>query len=88
MFTRVHLCLPLFNRDCLPMLSHLYLCLPMLTLMVYNSFHKGRGLTFRKAFTRLTEIRSLMPPDIGIIALSTRATRALRLQVEQMLGMR
>ena len=29
-----------------------------------------------------------MPSDIGIIALSTRATRALRLEVEQMLGMR
>ena len=56
--------------------------------MVYNSLHKSRGLTLWEAFTRLTEIRSLMPSDRGIMALTATATRALSLQVEQMLEMR
>ncbi|XP_003389188.1 PREDICTED: uncharacterized protein LOC100639792 [Amphimedon queenslandica] len=46
------------------------------------------GKTFREAFTRLTEVRSTMPSHIGIMALTATATRTLRLQVEQILGMR
>ena len=42
----------------------------------------------REAFPQLTEIRSLMPSDRGMMALTATATRALRLQVEQMLEMR
>ena len=33
--TRIHLCLPLFNRPRLPMFTHVYLCLPMFTLVTY-----------------------------------------------------
>uniref|UniRef100_A0A1X7VXF8 DNA 3'-5' helicase n=1 Tax=Amphimedon queenslandica TaxID=400682 RepID=A0A1X7VXF8_AMPQE len=46
------------------------------------------GLSFREAFSRLKEVRSLMESRIGIMGLTATATRSLRLKVEEMLGMR
>lgn len=45
-------------------------------------------MSFREAFSRLKEVRSLMESRIGIMALTATATRSLRLKVEEMLGMR
>ena len=47
-----------------------------------------RGLSFREAFTRIKEIRSLMPSTVGVMALTATASKPLREKVELLLGMR
>ena len=47
-----------------------------------------RGLSFREAFTRLHGVRSIMPSNIGVMALTATASRPLRQKIEAVLGMR
>ena len=51
-----------------------------------SSFH--RGDTFRKLFSRLREVRSLLPTHVRMMALTTTAARTLQRQVAKTLGMR
>lgn len=46
-----------------------------------------RGDEFRTAFARLGEVRSLIPPSVGVMALTATATRSLRREVVKTLGM-
>ena len=44
----------------------------------YTYLSMFRGLSFREAFTRLHEVRSIMPSNIGVMALTATASRPLR----------
>ena len=46
-----------------------------------------RGQTFRSTMERLGEIRSLLPHQVHIMALTATATKSLRLSVSCTLGM-
>ena len=46
-----------------------------------------RGDEFWTAFARLGEVRSLIPPSVGVMALTATATRSLRREVVKTLGM-
>ncbi len=46
-----------------------------------------RGDDFRTEFARLGEVRSLLPPSVGIMALTATATNSLRRAVVKTLGM-
>uniref|UniRef100_A0A1X7SKC7 Helicase ATP-binding domain-containing protein n=1 Tax=Amphimedon queenslandica TaxID=400682 RepID=A0A1X7SKC7_AMPQE len=46
------------------------------------------GLSFRESFARISEVRSAMSSNIGIMALTATATKDVREKVEGLLGMR
>ena len=46
-----------------------------------------RGLTFRKAFARIGEVRSIIPQRVYVMALTATATKATRRCIIQKLGM-
>ena len=46
-----------------------------------------RGLTFRKAFARIGEVRSIIPQHVHVMALTATATKATRRCIIQKLGM-
>ena len=50
-------------------------------------FLNYRGLSFRDAFSRIGEIRSLVSSHVNVMALTATATRTLRVQVASLLGM-
>ncbi len=52
---------------------------------LYFNFY--RGDTFRKAFSELGEVRSLLPPHKNLMALTVTATKATRRSVERSHGM-
>ena len=47
-----------------------------------------RGVTFRRLLLRIGEVRSLLPPDANIMALTATATETLRRDVSRIIGMR
>ena len=47
----------------------------------------NRGDEFRVSFQRLGELRSIIPPQVNVMALTATATKTLRLQVCGILGM-
>ena len=46
-----------------------------------------RGDTFRRAFSRLSEVRSIIPNSVKLMALTATATRSTRSSICQILGM-
>ena len=46
-----------------------------------------RGETFRKTLLRIGEVRSILPPNINILALTATATHSLRSMVSTMIGL-
>ena len=46
-----------------------------------------RGETFRASLLRLGEIRSILPSNVGVMALTATATRRLQSEVADILGM-
>ena len=53
----------------------------------YNSFVHFRGETFRKEFLNIVEVRSLVPGNVHMMALTATATKSTRQQVCRRLGM-
>ena len=53
---------------------------------VYNNY-EYRGETFRQLLLRIGEVRSLLPPGTHLMALTATATKLLRKNVAQILGM-
>ena len=47
-----------------------------------------RGDTFRPALLRIGEIRSLLPPNVNVLALTATASTELRIQIAKMLSMK
>ena len=53
---------------------------------MYN-FHLCRGEEFRKEYSRLGEVRSILPHNVHVMALTATATKTLRRDVYDVLGM-
>ena len=53
---------------------------------MYN-FYLRRGEEFRKEYSRLGEVRSILPHNVHVMALTATATRTLRRDVCDVLGM-
>ena len=52
-----------------------------------NSYIACRGESFRSVMLRMGEVRSLIPRDVRMVALTATATSKLRTQVTATLGM-
>ena len=47
-----------------------------------------RGQTFRDAFVKIREVRSMMSSTVNVMALTATATSSLKIEVEKLLGMK
>ncbi len=47
----------------------------------------NRGDNFRKEFSHLGEVRSILPPTVNILALTATATRTMQKDIQKVLGM-
>ena len=54
----------------------------------YLSIFNHRGDTFRKAFSELGEVRSLIPKHVNMLALTATATKQTRKAVCRILGLK
>ena len=50
--------------------------------------YKYRGDDFRVEFSRIGELRSILPTNVNVMALTVTATISIRLSVMKLLGMR
>lgn len=57
-------------------------------LFFFLLVHTYRGDDFRTEYARLNEIRSILPHNVNVMALTATATKALREEVSQMLAMK
>ena len=58
----------------------------ILTLWLVIIVLHYRGDTFRPALLRIGEIRSLLPPNVNILAMTATASIDLRIQIAKMLS--
>ena len=56
--------------------------------VIISIFCAYRGETFRKAFSKIGEVRSLLSPEVNVMALTATATKSTRNHVCKSLGMR
>ena len=54
---------------------------------IFVLYNRGDAYEFRVSFQRLGELRSIIPPQVNVMALTATATKTLRLQVCGILGM-
>ena len=57
-------------------------------LCSHSNYIIYRGDTFRKVYRRIGEIRSLVPPSVGVMALTATATESTRKDILKRLSMR
>ena len=54
---------------------------------IYNALITCRGESFRTAFSRLSEVRNIVPSSVKLMALTATATTSTRKSVCHLLGM-
>ena len=68
-------------------------CVSLVVSIVYNGSHNDfffllcRGEEFRKEYSRLGEVRSILPQNVHVMALTATATKVIRSNVCEVLGM-
>ena len=75
--------MPMLQLQCCSILQ----CTSMYTHLLVFVFFFTRGVFFRKEFSRLGEVRSLIPPHVHMIALTATATVSTQDKVITTLGM-
>ena len=57
-------------------------------MLLFNvSVSLCRGDEFRKEFSRLGEVRSILPSNVNVLALTATAPRGMRIDIQKALGM-